>query len=108
MVDREQRIRKRAYEIWEGEGRPEGREAEHWDRARFLIGIEENADAALLSNPMVKDREEGLTTPPPPEAVEPIEALENQGEFPDRSADQGEKAPGPVRKRPKKDRRTRR
>jgi hypothetical protein len=27
------RIRQRAYEIWEGEGRPEGRERIHWLRA---------------------------------------------------------------------------
>jgi hypothetical protein len=30
---REERIRRRAYEIWEREGRPEGRESEHWYRA---------------------------------------------------------------------------
>ncbi|MBK3735819.1 DUF2934 family protein [Azospirillum brasilense] len=29
----EHRIRHRAYEIWEQEGRPEGRRAEHWERA---------------------------------------------------------------------------
>ncbi len=27
------RIKQRAYEIWEQEGRPEGREQHHWDRA---------------------------------------------------------------------------
>ncbi|WP_022683220.1 DUF2934 domain-containing protein [Sphingobium bisphenolivorans] len=27
-------IRKRAYEIWEQEGRPEGREREHWQQAQ--------------------------------------------------------------------------
>lgn len=31
--DREQRIRERAHRIWEEEGRPEGREDEHWRRA---------------------------------------------------------------------------
>lgn len=30
----EQRIRDRAYEIWEADGRPEGLEAEHWSQAR--------------------------------------------------------------------------
>ncbi|WP_353860736.1 DUF2934 domain-containing protein [Azospirillum formosense] len=29
----EHRIRHRAYAIWEQEGRPEGRRAEHWERA---------------------------------------------------------------------------
>ncbi len=31
--DIENRIRERAYEIWEEEGRPEGREAQHWQQA---------------------------------------------------------------------------
>ena len=30
-------IRRRAHEIWEREGRPEGRHAEHWARARREI-----------------------------------------------------------------------
>lgn len=30
----EDRIRSRAYQIWEEEGRPEGRHDEHWYRAR--------------------------------------------------------------------------
>lgn len=30
---REDRVRDRAYEIWEQEGRPPGREREHWERA---------------------------------------------------------------------------
>jgi hypothetical protein len=29
----EQRIRQRAHQIWEEEGRPEGRDQEHWCRA---------------------------------------------------------------------------
>lgn len=31
--DREQRVRNRAYDIWEQEGRPSGREREHWEQA---------------------------------------------------------------------------
>lgn len=31
--DRERRVRDRAYEIWEQEGRPSGREREHWEQA---------------------------------------------------------------------------
>ena len=30
----EERIRERAHRIWEAEGRPEGKEKEHWERAR--------------------------------------------------------------------------
>jgi hypothetical protein len=32
-MDREDVIRRRAYEIWEDEGRPEGLHQEHWGRA---------------------------------------------------------------------------
>ncbi|HEX7006712.1 MAG TPA: DUF2934 domain-containing protein [Alphaproteobacteria bacterium] len=34
MTDgRDDEIRKRAHEIWEQEGRPDGRDKDHWDRA---------------------------------------------------------------------------
>jgi hypothetical protein len=38
--DREDRIRKRAHEIWEREGRPEGRQEEHWRQASQEVGEE--------------------------------------------------------------------
>ena len=31
--NRQEEIRKRAHQIWEEEGRPEGKDSEHWDRA---------------------------------------------------------------------------
>lgn len=34
MDDKEQRIRDRAHEIWESEGRREGDDMAHWHRAR--------------------------------------------------------------------------
>ncbi len=33
----EHRVRERAYEIWEEEGRPEGRAVDHWLRARWEL-----------------------------------------------------------------------
>lgn len=30
----EQRIRERAYQIWEAKGRPEGQDDQHWSEAR--------------------------------------------------------------------------
>jgi DUF2934 family protein len=36
----EARIRERAYKIWINEGQPEGREAEHWERAAREIDQE--------------------------------------------------------------------
>ncbi len=37
MTDREEKIRKAAYEIWKREGSPEGREQEHWDVATLEV-----------------------------------------------------------------------
>jgi hypothetical protein len=48
--DKEERIRRRAYEIWEESGRAEGRESEHWEQARQEIELED----------------EGVTAQPPP------------------------------------------
>jgi hypothetical protein len=39
MAD-DDRISKRAYQIWESEGRPHGRDGEHWDRATREIQAE--------------------------------------------------------------------
>lgn len=33
LPEDDEKIRRRAYEIWEREGRPEGRESEHWQMA---------------------------------------------------------------------------
>lgn len=33
-MEQSERIRQRAHQIWEADGRPEGREAEHWARAQ--------------------------------------------------------------------------
>ena len=37
----ETRVRKRAYEIWESEGRPEGAQDKHWRRACEEINAED-------------------------------------------------------------------
>lgn len=43
--DREERIRRRAYEIWEREGQPEGRGEAHWAQACAEIDSEDAARA---------------------------------------------------------------
>lgn len=43
------RIRRRAYAIWEREGRPHGREAEHWRLACEEIASEEGQDVGTMS-----------------------------------------------------------
>jgi hypothetical protein len=41
MDDYAERVRRRAYQIWLEEGRPEGRESTHWDMASELVAIED-------------------------------------------------------------------
>jgi CBS domain-containing protein len=43
LFEREQRIRERAHALWEREGRPEGRNEEHWEQACREIDMEEHA-----------------------------------------------------------------
>jgi hypothetical protein len=47
----EDRIRARACQIWEREGKPEGRAEAHWEMAREEIAIEDNQSLTLLPNP---------------------------------------------------------
>jgi hypothetical protein len=88
MNDREEaaraeRIRRRAYHLWEEDGRPDGRADEYWDKAAELVAIEENHEFALQPVPDPDD------IGPEGEPIEPIEAVENAGEFPTMT-DQGE------------------
>lgn len=55
MDTREQRIKRRAYEIWEREGRPVGREQEHWDQVVQEIEAEgsETERGAVVPDPTV-------------------------------------------------------
>jgi hypothetical protein len=41
---REQAIRERAYAIWEEEGRPDGRDLDHWRRAEQEISSADEAE----------------------------------------------------------------
>ncbi len=52
--DREDRIRHRAYAIWEREGRPEGRGDSHWAQACAEIEAEDRASAAEPAADVVK------------------------------------------------------
>jgi hypothetical protein len=52
--DRENQVRQRAHSLWEGEGRPEGRELHHW-----LSAERETADAATSAHPSDVDKAAG-------------------------------------------------
>lgn len=45
--DREEKIRARAHQIWEREGRPSGREHVHWEEAAREIEAEAHAGPGL-------------------------------------------------------------
>lgn len=75
-ANRDDKIRARAYQLWEEEGRPDGRAEQHWYTARESLAVEESQESTYL--PI----ETGT-------GAEPIEALENSGEFPTLT-DQGE------------------
>jgi len=90
MAPREDRIRELAHHLWEQEGRPHGRDEAHWEMAKELAAIEENQLTAVKPNPAAKGREFASTDEP----VEPLVAIENQGEFPVLN-DQGEKQASP-------------
>ena len=87
-MDLEERIRRRAYQIWMNEGCPEGRAEAHWDMATELVAIEDGQKATLVP----ADGSE--STGPTGEPIEPLEAAENQGEFP-ALTDQGEESASP-------------
>ncbi len=75
MDDFEERVRRRAHRMWQEEGCPEGRAEVHWDKARELVAIEDNHKLTL--QPIIAG-----TEGPTGEPIEPIEAVENAGEFP--------------------------
>jgi len=47
--DREERIKARAYEIWQREGSPEGRENDHWKEAEQELDAENTGAGSALS-----------------------------------------------------------
>lgn len=47
----EERIRTRAYELWEAEGRPEGREIDHWLQAVQELAAEKGRPAPRPRTP---------------------------------------------------------
>jgi hypothetical protein len=66
----EERVRLKAYEIWLNEGRPEGRDARHWEMAREAIGYDDAARSTLEPEPEIKTRRGGSAdAAPAPEQV---------------------------------------
>lgn len=90
---REQRIRERAYHLWEADGKPHGQDIEYWERARELVGMEESAGSGLLPNPQAHPDAPRQT------GIEEADIQENLGEFPSLMTDQGDTQPTPAPKK---------
>ncbi len=89
---RDERIRERAYELWQADGGPHGNDLEYWERARELVGMEDSRQTGQLAVPDIDDPSVIFG-----QAVEEASIQENLGEFPDRLSDQGEHAQTPRR-----------
>jgi hypothetical protein len=58
MLDsREERIKARAHELWEADGRPEGRDRQHWEQAVKLLDEEERREARAKADPEAAKRD---------------------------------------------------
>ena len=70
--DDDERIAKKAHELWEAEGRPHGRDKQHWDEAKEIVALQDSEASTLL--------------PATTGAEEPVEeasvALDNEGQAP--------------------------
>jgi hypothetical protein len=86
----EQRIRVRAYYLWESDGRPVGQSEAYWERARELDAIENNPPTEI-PNPATHPLSATLNGVVIEEAI----LQENLGEFPARLTDQGDTMPTP-------------
>lgn len=86
----EEKIRERAYHLWETNGKSIGNDLEYWERARELIGMENSYGAGQL-----EVLSEGDLRMVNGVRVEEASIQKNLGEFPDRSADQGERLQSP-------------
>jgi hypothetical protein len=89
-----QRIRERAYHLWEADGCPENQAEDYWERAETLTRMEEAPHAGELPNPATVPGADPNRT----QIIEEASIQENLGEFPDRFSDQGDRPQTPSKK----------
>lgn len=61
--NREEAVRRRAYELWEEEGRPDGREGAHWRRAEDEFGAGAGSGGAAAGEGAEEDTGGGAGKP---------------------------------------------
>lgn len=88
----EDRIRELAYLLWLEEGQPDGKSAEHWEKARELLALESESEEDI------EGISEGYNGAPPGVPAEEAALPESLGEFPAQN-DQG-KQKSPKKRRP--------
>ncbi len=90
--EREERIRRKAYLLWEADAVRMGAIRSSGERAEFLVRLEDDKGAGLQPNPLADDgaSQSGV--------VEEAEIQDNLGEFPNRLTDQGERRTTPMTK----------
>lgn len=72
--EREQRIRERAYRLWEEDGRPEGQADAYWQQAEQQVGAEASAAEPVRNPEPIPTAEDPMyPSVTGPEEVPPIE-----------------------------------
>jgi hypothetical protein len=97
-TDRLERVRQRAYELWEQEGRPDGKAEEHWRRADAEIAREEAPSAPTTSEelgraPTVAEQPLSVTGEVPTDSPTPVTPA-RRGRSPRAAATDGAVASG--------------
>lgn len=84
-MNEDERIRQRAHRIWVEEGKPEGRENDHWQMARQLIAIEDGPGDDLKPTPLTQSGEKKTTPVPRKKAAKSTEVTpKEKGKKPDK------------------------
>jgi hypothetical protein len=79
MMDaREERIRARAHALWEADGKPLGRDREHWEQAAKLVQEEEQKAARDEAEPEAAKRDSSPSSADDPVGVT-LAAMKRQG-----------------------------
>lgn len=73
--EREERIRRRAYQLWEDDGAPEGKSDEYWSRAEKQVAAEYDADGDSAGVPSDQAGKRRIVGEPlqEPDSVPPAE-----------------------------------
>lgn len=81
--DNDERIRQRAHAIWESEGRPEGRDADHWTRAQEELKSELGDSTPSAEEPEPELAQTADPAPKPKKRTRKTAAAESPKDGPD-------------------------